>query len=341
MRCYRGSSDQRRGGFTLVELLVVIAIIGVLVALLLPAIQAAREAARRAQCSNNFRQVGVAIHNHLSATKEMPLGEDYYNSGRWINSCGEVSNKTLRDGGSWSVYILPYLEQEGLDGQFDHSLLIDSTTPNPSGASNFQLCAIHINTYLCPSDPQSGQLVESSSFSQNGSNPDEDVSHTSMCAVADSNDQTCGGVVIRQFGGSGAEHVGGETVLYANGAFGNIHAGRPGQYVDGLSNTLFVGEVLGEGSDTYHGHFWITHNLLSTFDGINGPNTVIGGTWPPPFTTGQGGSQGYRRTGFASYHPSGCHFLLGDGSVKFLNEEISPQALAAMTTRAGGEPVEP
>lgn len=153
---------------------------------------------------------------------------------------------------------------------------------------------------------------------------------TCMAGVSDSREMLCTWPIPKIFGGRTGTVV---SIIYANGAFGNIRAARPNDFVDGLSKTLFVGEVLGKGESTFKGHYWAARNLLDTADGINGPNTVIGGKYPEdaaPF-------YGWRGTGFASFHPQGCHFLFGDGSVSFLSETISQATLAQLTTRAGGE----
>jgi hypothetical protein len=138
-----------------------------------------------------------------------------------------------------------------------------------------------------------------------------DLAKTNMAGVADSLDWTCDGAwpdpdadgVLYQSSETGAEEV-----------------------EDGLSHTLFVGEMIGAGPGTNLGYFWATWNILHTANGINLTVRVPPrGPWSVP------------DTGFASYHPSGCHFTLGDGSVRFISESIDQYVLAAMTTRAGGE----
>jgi len=135
-----------RNGFTLVELLVVIAIIGVLVALLLPAIQSAREAARRSQCQNNMKQIGLAINSFDTAHKVLPTG-------------GEGSDFSVPANGGQTkfskqglfVVLLPYIEHLDLYAQMDLSKSYRDTTPNTSGVSNATICQRDIETYLCPS----------------------------------------------------------------------------------------------------------------------------------------------------------------------------------------------
>src|ERR1044071_4083195 len=125
--------NTRSSGFTLVELLVVIAIIGVLVALLLPAVQMAREAARRMQCSNNLKQIGRALHNHHDAIKVFPPGQIH------TSTSGEPYTTT------WGIELLPYLEQANLQARYDKTQL-------PTTANNVLVLQTRIKSYICPSD---------------------------------------------------------------------------------------------------------------------------------------------------------------------------------------------
>jgi prepilin-type N-terminal cleavage/methylation domain-containing protein/prepilin-type processing-associated H-X9-DG protein len=144
----KGGGVRRTPGFTLVELLVVIAIIGVLVALLLPAVQAAREAARRAQCSNNLKQLGLALHNYHDTHKSLPPG--------WLNVAG--NNNFM----GWGTYILPFMEQSALHDQMKsvgayHEAwfnIADMTTASPSVPTPYARTVL--DAFICPSDPSGG-----------------------------------------------------------------------------------------------------------------------------------------------------------------------------------------
>src|SRR6476646_10711529 len=129
-------------GFTLVELLVVIAIIGVLVAMLLPAIQSAREAARRSQCTNNLKQLGIAIQNYESARKELPPGHRMTKVGTDIDSLG-----------SWVTVILPYLEESALFSQIDPKIKFFEQTVDVGKGEFEKTHHIFLPSMACPSDP--------------------------------------------------------------------------------------------------------------------------------------------------------------------------------------------
>ncbi|MCC7475355.1 MAG: DUF1559 domain-containing protein, partial [Pirellulales bacterium] len=137
-----------RRGFTLVELLVVIAIIGILVALLLPAIQAAREAARRSECINNLHQISLAALNYENARKTLPPGSGYR----------RTSPDDFR--GTWAVPLFSYMEEQNAESQYDYDEYPDQTDSDGDGKNNLSLTGkLVIKTLICPSDPQSGEPI--------------------------------------------------------------------------------------------------------------------------------------------------------------------------------------
>jgi len=299
-----------------VELLVVITIIAMLAAMLLPAAQSAREAGRRIQCANHFKQTGLAMRNYHTIHESFPPGMIVWD-GRWSPSCGETGSASQYHGWGWGAFILPHLEQTRLDATID----FDEWYSDLGG--NFQAAANRVETYLCPSDPQNGELVGCCSGRQNGTDPYEDLRMTNMAGVADSEDWTCNGIAAYQY-------------RYNDGMMGAREGAKLGQVRDGGSNTLLIGEVTGGGPSTFRAHFWATWDLLDTKDGINGPFTVVGGAWAPD-EYHQGTYTGFRDTGFSSYHPGGCYFVMVDGSVQYLSENIASVTLKALTTRDGGE----
>lgn len=307
---FQAESGSRRG-FTLVELLVVIAIIGILIALLLPAVQAAREAARRSQCINNFKQVGLAMHNYHDTQKCFPPGMIFY----WSVSnteCGQNDSGSYY-GFGWALRVLPHMEQSQIYDQVDWNLASLYAT-----GVNRTVGAYRVDAFLCPSDPQDGELVQVSAGWQTGSHADEDLRMTNMAGVSDSVNWTCSTTAPKRY-------------PKMDGMMGERLGCKVAHVIDGTSNTLMIGEMTGGGPGTYRGQFWSTWNLLDTYDGINGIYTVPGN---PNLT-----AYDMRRTGFSSYHPGGCNFLLADGSVHFLSETIDALTLRGLTTRGGKESV--
>jgi prepilin-type N-terminal cleavage/methylation domain-containing protein/prepilin-type processing-associated H-X9-DG protein len=297
-------------GFTLVELLVVIAIIGILIALLLPAVQAAREAARRSQCANNFKQAGLACHNYASAKKVFPLGIEMW---RGTAPCALI-NDGRNDGNNryygfgWAAHVLPYVEEQGLFGQLDHRLKGQAYANPP----NFAIGGNYINTYLCPSELQGKQLVSCCSGVMNGAIEEEDLAVTHIAGVADSIDWSCDGA----WPGPNA-----------NGVLFQRSRVKPTHVKDGTSHTLMLGEVIADPKVKNNGFFWSTWDILHTKNGIN--TTLLNYVSPWHVET----------QSFASYHKGGCNFAFADGHVTFLTETISPATLAALTTRNGGETI--
>jgi prepilin-type N-terminal cleavage/methylation domain-containing protein/prepilin-type processing-associated H-X9-DG protein len=321
---------KKSSGFTLVELLVVIAIIGILVALLLPAIQAAREAARRSTCENHFKQVGIALQGYHSTKRAFPAGMTMYYPG---TSC---SDNSFPDGQflgwGWGTMILPDLEENTTYSQFHFDSL------GYTGTKNRKVAATKVETYLCPSDPNAygDAWVEASTGWSNGGAPWQDFRMSNMAGVADSSDNWCRpGLRIGRPDGDG--------VLF------NIKPVNIAQITDGTSHTLIVGEITGargihpiEGP-IWMGYFWVTWDLQDTHLGINGPLSVPGGrddVADPLDGVGYNDNRHdemFDTIGFSSFHPGGAHFAFADGSTHFFSEDINQTVLTSLTTRAGGE----
>jgi prepilin-type N-terminal cleavage/methylation domain-containing protein len=316
MRHSRSFGDaSRRAGFTLVELLVVIAIIGILIALLLPAVQAAREAARRIQCGGNFKQVGVAAHNYLASNGCFPMGLAMWTSATTC-SAPPGPKDSYYPGFGWGAFLLPYAEQSQIYDRMDFDV------PSYGQDPNYRAGGVFVNTYLCPSDPQGRELVSCCTRAAgqgNGSLQEEDLAKTNMSGVADSRDWTCDLRFPRKD---------------ANGMLFDLSRVKAAEVTDGTSHTLLVGEITGRGAGSYTGQFYISWNVMSTENGINfplrfGKDPATGFLMASPWSGGT--------FGFGSYHPGGCHFVCADGSVHFLTDTISQNVLTALTTRAGGE----
>lgn len=302
---YRTQLKSRHSGFTLVELLVVIAIIGVLIALLLPAVQQAREAARRLSCSANFKQVALAMHNYHDTHNKFPVG------GAITGGCSGATGTHLF---SWGVHTLPFVEQ---NSRYD-AVNFNVAQPIQTQANFEPETALGpVPVFLCASNPQSDTMVNPAFSAAIDSIPRSD-----MAGVSDSRDWRCqpSGVRPRPDG---------------NGIFYAFSKTKFRDITDGTSNTLFVGEVTGDpnqatssSTTTYNANSYAVYNMLDTSSGINGPFTVPGG-----------GVFDWRPQGFSSYHPGGAHFALADGSVRFLPETIDQTLLSGLTTRAGSEVV--
>ena len=311
MTCsHRGSesASAERSGFTLVELLVVIAIIGILIALLLPAVQAARGAARRMQCSNNLKQMGLALHNYATAWHEtFPAG-----------ATGHCKHALFS-------HILPYLEMQALYDQLD----FDGSTL--SSAVNKKLKYTVISAYVCPSWPYKTVYTEA----------DNPVS-AGACPGALTLYQGIGGAFPNEEPYGTSPTVGNWP---KNGMFVAYSWRRLTEVTDGLSNTLALGEF--SHLDTKGGRFsvppgqarvWIaggyTFNnrediaLMASKVVANPINAQV-----DQITDGVP----FNHLPFSSFHSGGAHFLVGDGSVTFLSENMEYLLFQQLATVGGGE----
>jgi prepilin-type N-terminal cleavage/methylation domain-containing protein len=327
-----------RRGFTLVELLVVIAIIGVLVALLLPAVQTAREAARRSSCTNNLRQLGLALHNHHDVKLTLPPGGTYY------STCCTPPCYT-----NWAIEILPYIEQQSLYQLYRQDQL------NVSANNNF-VGQQRIKTHECPSDALKGKLDVPAS----GPRPaGQQWMHSSYRAVSGrANMQIAWGVwdgyEPQNWPGNVMDHMY-KSLLHAvgmsyNGAPVSNSAvsamGGPERFAnatDGLSNTLMLGEYTTR-SNTGKGTFWAYTYASYNQSSVGAESRLYGkpygasssdltGCWALP---GKYGDQMCKRA-FNSEHPSGANWTLGDGSVRFISYNVDMNLLQNMATMAAGE----
>jgi prepilin-type N-terminal cleavage/methylation domain-containing protein len=297
----------RRKAFTLIELLVVIAIIAVLIALLLPAVQQAREAARRTQCKNNLKQLGLAIHNYHDTYLSFPPGG--------INIGGVYYS-------NWAVGILPYIDQAPL-----YNLYNANVTNN--NAANSPVVQVKLAAQNCPSDPYAGQLAMPESG--NGSNVNYMTSSYRACngVNTDANnfwDQDLPTGSLTPATNRGAMHI-------VNTSF-NVE--KMASILDGTSNTLLVGEWTTKTNirrTTFWGYTYTSYNQ----------SEICLGAVPDVFGTpdysliGNGNTTSKRA--FASFHVGGVHFLMADGAVRFISSNINRPTLAALATIAGGEVV--
>jgi len=293
----------RRSGFTLIELLVVIAIIAVLISLLLPAVQAAREAARRAACLNNLMQIGVALGNYQASYETFPPGV--------IDPGATVSNTAQGYHYSWTVQILPYLEQRNLARRFDHSVGVYA-------AQNTTVRSIDLSVLLCPSDPQRGSgLIGTSNYAGCHNDVEAPISATNngmfilnkAIRYDDIEDGASNTIAI------GERKSEGNDLGWASGTRATLrNAGLPLNF-DPRSRMGF------NPLDQYV-------NVDPDFD----PDAPPAGPPAKPITPSRDPVGGY-----SSNHPGGANFLFGDGSVRFLKTVMSLRVYRLLANRKDGD----
>jgi prepilin-type N-terminal cleavage/methylation domain-containing protein/prepilin-type processing-associated H-X9-DG protein len=337
-------SGERRG-FTLVELLVVIAIIGILVALLLPAIQAAREAARRTSCTNNIKQLGLAIHNYMSAKKDVLPG-GYF----------QESKNGAFQGESFFVYLMPYMENQVIYDRWDKVNRANNSLTETSPA------AVVIPAMICPSD-----------------NPAEKVCYF-QAAVTTANMAFPGYYSVTSYAGNHGTMsyyptgAGCGPITTDDGMF-NIWAApgstagvcytrpapqacfRPDKGValktvtDGTSKTLLFGERYNEDevfNAKYIGqsglliHQWALWGWTGGFKGTghvtrSGGYTQAINRQSATCTLSATCCQDERLRTWGSGHPGGANFVMADASTQFITDSVNPTTLAAISTRNGSE----
>ena len=342
-----------RPGFTLIELLVVIAIIGVLIALLLPAVQAAREAARRAQCTNNLKQIGLAMGNYESALGVYPPAYvgDPWASGAAFGVGYPDGNVNTLPGFAWGTLILPFAEQSPVYESINADLAC--WAPQNGTAARTKL-----SMFLCPSvSDSSDPFALHRSTNGDSGDPNDGGEFAPTIVVSHAHYVTNAGVnqpwgrstpysydfdVPEPIPGAPSPHV-------INGPFYRNSRTRPASVTDGLSNTVFLGERSSSLADaTWYGVVpfactpprprWPSDpnsggNLVGAHSGPDvrdHPNVIIHAP-NHPF--------GHTDEMFAE-HPGGANVLLGDGSVRFVKETIYPWTWVALSTRNGGEVID-
>ena len=326
---------KRQRGFTLIELLVVIAIIAVLIALLLPAVQQAREAARRTQCKNNMKQLGLGVHNYESTFSRFASSGEYtLRSGTWARAFTTTSTFTQ---------ILPYIDQAPLYNLINMNSHYSAGYAVPATGNAFA-AQTKIASFLCPSnaitqaDPQSFGGTDYMPIAytdlDNAASParqklsttwDRDSVLGNWNRISDTTDGLSNAIAIIEDSGKPAGIVGSYTAGYLNGVIsmaGVVSTAMPGTSNSAPNRWADPDSGSGVSGATTNRDAFINNNKTPT-------NTVC------PWTTNNCGPNDEP----FSLHTGGCHALLGDGSVRFLSENIDGNTLRRLLSRADGEVV--
>ncbi|QDU59269.1 hypothetical protein Pan216_00970 [Planctomycetes bacterium Pan216] len=323
--------EKRSAGFTLVELLVVIAIIGVMIALLLPAVQQARESARRIQCQSRLRQLGIALHNYHEAHATFPPGAVTASSvpqSNWCRYPGRTNPNPGNVGAPWTVLILPYLDEQArydrfnFEGEF-HRLLDDTGAADEAGnPENIPPTRRSLSKFQCPSDPNTGPASLASSY--NG------------CQ-----------------GGGPSPHCsngGGLRAFYINGVLYPDSRITLGAIQDGTANVFLLGETKYNlqpgGRASSDGRYFSWASSIRVAGGSSAPTGITAAALPINAIEGDGNridtafaNSGVQHRSFSSFHDGGCHFAMGDGSVRFLGDHVDLEVFQQLGQRADGKPL--
>lgn len=322
-------SRWRKRGFTLIELLVVIAIIAILVALLLPAVQQAREAARRSQCKNNLKQIGLALHNYHETHKSFPMGLSI-GPPRWTGG-----NK-----GTWMIQILPFIDQAPV-----HKMINMKSNPMArdqfiTGSTTKRLRTIPVPAYKCPTD----------THREIWGNGNTGWAKATYGVSFGNQRMATGGVDVGNRWGTDRQNL-------ANTGTAGLISGMSSRYMwnprirdvtDGTSNTIHVGETRPACMPWgYLGHWYEWGPNGATSPGLNIPiGDCLDAAVIPTTDPSMQKYPGQHRRGnwavaqsFRSMHPGGVHFLLVDGTVKFLTDVIDDLTYQRLGDRRDGEVV--
>lgn len=303
-----------RCGLTLIELLVVIAIIGVLIALLFPAVQAARESARRATCTNHLKQIGVALQNHVSALRKFPAGKKLSGPPDDPNSFSI----------GWSAYLLNYAESEVTFNGIDFKV-------NLKDPANLPATGQIIEVYLCPSTNQidehrtpQGQLIGL------GAGQGDGMGCIDYLGISGPDDDKVNPADGQPYGKQRGVLIGTKGLKKADGSeLAEPPPIRPAHIVDGMSYTACVTECTGRGADVNNaGEVKSIYGAWAAGSNVTHIKGRVNST-PPP--------DAWEKERIFSEHPGGANMLMADGSVQFITEAISATTIRSLCSRNGEE----
>ena len=295
--------------FTLVELLIVIAIVGLLIALLLPAVQAARESARRSQCLGNLRQISLATANYEQPHRAFPAGADLFN---W--------------NGTILVRLLPYIEEQSLYANYD---LAKPTDAQVFAGTTTMLGSTVVSLYICPSDDHEATMNVLPGLGPRGSQ--NYAASTGPCTTTDNGAASC----IHPWNTFALAPYD-DAVNFA-GPFNRHGAStQRRQITDGLSKTIFFGEM--RPNCCYAGGFgWASSDNIQGFSYTNIPINTNTCSRDPTEPDGCKNWKNWNTAfGFRSAHPGGAHFCFGDGSATFIDETIDHWTYQYLGAKADG-----
>ncbi len=333
--------SRTRRAFTLVELLVVIAIIGVLVALLLPAVQAAREAARRSSCSNKLRQLAIGLHNHHDTFDKFPRGAEQ----DVFPVPNPVGSTTTMRGTTWIVFTLPYIEQKPLYDRYRFDL------PYTNTLNNTNVGNIVVPTLYCPSGPDAKRYLDPNSNAANAvtthyygiMGPGPAAGYISTETAVDNHVITHGGINYTFRRGDAANNAAwsGHGILSqyrdATGSISTNRIVRMADITDGTTNTLMLGEISRNMPNNYCSPS--SHSYRSWIRGNNGGSgTTKNISYPINFMY-YNCSNNFNDISMMSNHPGGAQFALGDASVRFIAQTIDLNVYRLAASMGGGENV--
>ncbi len=316
----------RRNAFTLVELLIVITIIGILIALLLPAVQAAREAARRLQCANNLKQIGLALHSYHDALGSFPPGNINLGAGMCPGAAEPVQSYSTQSG-NWMIAILPYIDQGALFDQYDNHY----TNESPQ---NKVVRETTVPAYVCPSDNDIGVLA---------------VPATGPATLVDAQYAPGSYRAVSGWSGDGINFLDSEMMFDYKPAWrGPIHAvyksfawgysaEKFSDITDGTSNTLMVGEST-TSTNLARRTFWAYSFAYYSMSGVTSQERTLWADYDRAVQCGGIGDDIPCKRHWGSFHSDGINFVFCDGAVHFVHTNINLNMLGNLATIAGGEP---